>query len=377
MGTVWAGRHVTLGRMVAIKFVHEHLAKSPEALRRFDLEAKAAARIESRHAATVHDHGVTPDGLPYIVMEYLEGESLEAALRRRGPLPLAEAAEIVAQAARALGAAHEAGIVHRDLKPDNVFLANDPEAGPLGYTVKLVDFGIAKIVQDEAAGGAAATQAGAVLGTPHYMSPEALTASAPVTPASDLWSLGAVTFAIVTGRTPFTGDAIGDVVLKVCAAPIPVPSKVAPGLSPSFDAWFAKACSREASKRFASAEAMARSLLELERWAGAEKERQAYELEAAAPNALELDLPEPGAGRGRGLAIGLVLAALAIGGVGYYAYQLTEKANRAVQETAASAAAVVEAENEKKLREAEQAFWGGKDAGPDAAAPASRKRKPR
>jgi len=110
MGTVWAGRHVSLDQLVAIKFVHPKLAGSGEALRRFDTEAKAAARIKSRHAVAVYDHGVEA-GQPYIVMEYLEGESLEQSIARRGKLPLHEVAEIVQQAARALHAAHQAGIV--------------------------------------------------------------------------------------------------------------------------------------------------------------------------------------------------------------------------------------------------------------------------
>lgn len=353
MGSVWAGRHVTLGQLVAIKFIHEKLAGSREALRRFDLEAKAAARLKSRHAVAVFDHGVTPSGQPYIVMEHLEGETLEQSVRRRGPLELAEVAEVVTQASRALAAAHEAGIVHRDLKPDNIFLAKDPEAVQRGYTVKLVDFGIAKIVHDEAAGGAAATQAGSVLGTPHYMSPEALTASAPVSAASDIWSLGACAFAALTGQTPFQGDAIGEVVLKVCAAPMPVPSKVNPRLPRTFDAWFAKACTRNPASRFASVTEMAEALSNLDRWAGVEKDKTAYELRAATPSSLELDLPEPSSGRGRTLAVVLVFAAVAIGGIGFYAMQVADRANQAVQQTAASAAAVVETENDKKLREAE------------------------
>src|SRR5262245_23189156 len=177
MGSVWAGRHMTLNRAVAIKFIHPHLASSADALSRFENEAKAAAKIKSRHAVQVFDHGVTATGQPYIVMEYLEGESLEQRIRRQGRLSLDELAVIVEQAAEALTAAHETGIVHRDLKPDNVFLAKEREASRFGYVVKLVDFGIAKIIEDDAATGAAATQAGVVLGTPHYMSPEALTAS--------------------------------------------------------------------------------------------------------------------------------------------------------------------------------------------------------
>ena len=327
----------------------------------------------------VFDHGVTPSGQPYIVMEHLEGETLEQSVRRRGPLELAEVAEVVTQASRALAAAHEAGIVHRDLKPDNIFLAKDPEAVQRGYTVKLVDFGIAKIVHDEAAGGAAATQAGSVLGTPHYMSPEALTASAPVSAASDIWSLGACAFAALTGQTPFQGDAIGEVVLKVCAAPMPVPSKVNPRLPRTFDAWFAKACTRNPASRFASVTEMAEALSNLDRWAGVEKDKTAYELRAATPSSLELDLPEPSSGRGRTLAVVLVFAAVAIGGIGFYAMQVADRANQAVQQTAASAAAVVETENDKKLREAEQAFWndvndGGAEGGADAG---KHRKKPR
>src|SRR4051812_13757898 len=133
MGTVWAGRHVSLDQLVAIKFVHPKLAGSAEALRRFDTEAKAAARIKSRHAVAVYDHGVSEGGQPYIVMEYLEGESLEQSIGRRGKFHLHEVAEIVQQASSALHEAPQAGIVHRDLKPDNIFLARDGKAGTRGY----------------------------------------------------------------------------------------------------------------------------------------------------------------------------------------------------------------------------------------------------
>lgn len=374
MGSVWAGRHLSLDQLVAIKFLHPRLAGSREALRRFDTEAKAAARVRSRHAVTVHDHGVTADGQPYIVMECLEGESLGQAIERRGRLPLEEVAEIVSQAAKALDEAHAAGIVHRDLKPDNILLARDPEAGRLGYTVKLVDFGIAKLVHDDAATGAAATQAGAVLGTPHFMSPEALTSSAPVTAASDVWSLGACAFAAVCGRVPFEGDAIGDVVLKVCAAPMPVPSASAPRVPRAFDAWFARSCAREPKQRFASAGELARALRELERWAGAERERETFELAPAA--ALDVELPEPRpSSRGVLLAGLLVGAAVTLGGVGALVYVRMDQANRAMAATAASANAAIEAANERKLAEADQAFW---EAGaPEASAPSPPGRPPR
>jgi eukaryotic-like serine/threonine-protein kinase len=373
MGSVWAGRHVTLGQLVAIKFVHPKLAGSAEARRRFDNEAKAAARIKSRHAVSVYDHGVSEAGQPYIVMEYLEGEALERAIRSRGKLPFSEVVQIVAQSARALSAAHEAQVVHRDLKPDNIFLAKDSEASRLGYSVKLVDFGIAKVVQDEAETGASSTQAGMVLGTPHYMCPEALTASAPVSAASDIWSLGACAFAAACGRVPFEGDAIGDVVLKVCAAPLPVPSKVEPTLPKSFDDWFAKCCSRKIAERFRSAAEAADALIRLEEWSRAEREHVVYEFRPLQPSIalmdldLEQELNPPS--RGRMLAGILVGMSLMLGVLGLYVMKRTREADELVRQSIAnaSAAASVEAENARKLKEAE-AFLAAQQA---AAASAS------
>ena len=373
MGSVWAGRHVTLGQLVAIKFVHPKLAGSAEARRRFETEAKAAARIKSRHAVAVHDHGVSENGQPYIVMEYLEGEALERAIRRRGRLPFSEVVPIVAQSARALSAAHEAHIIHRDLKPDNIFLAKDAEAAKLGYSVKLVDFGIAKVVQDEAETGASATQAGMVLGTPHYMSPEALTATAPVSAASDIWSLGACAFAAACGRVPFEGDAIGDVVLKVCAAPLPVPSKIEPSLPRPFDAWFAKCCSRDISARFKTAAEAADALLRLEEWSRAERENVIYEFRPLQPSIALMDLEHELAppSRGRMLAGILVGASLMLGALGFYVMNRTREADELVRQSIANAAASVEAENAKKLKEAERAFRASQQAAAAASASAA------
>ena len=381
MGTVWAGRHVTLDQLVAIKFVHPNLVGSADALRRFDTEAKAAARIKSRHAVAVYDHGVSESGQPYIVMEYLEGESLEQAIARRGTLPLHEVAEIVQQASRALHAAHDAGIVHRDLKPDNIFLARDGEAQTRGYSVKLVDFGIAKMVHDTAANGASTTQAGMVLGTPHYMSPEALTASAPVSKASDIWSLGACAFSAVCGRVPFEGDAIGDVVLKVCAAPMPVPSQIQSGLPKAFDAWFERACSRDPKKRFTSVVELSDALVRLDEWARAQREQVLYEIRPIAPSIVDagdFDLDQQPSSRGRLLAGLLVGASLMLGTLGLYVFKRTREADEVVRQVTASAAAVVEADNQRKLRDAEKQFWAA-DAGSaahDAGRPSAPGRRP-
>jgi serine/threonine protein kinase len=267
MGRVWEGAHITLGTRVAIKLIRTQFAQQSEARARFEIEARAAARLRSKHAVNVHDYGLTPEGLPYIVMEFLEGESLSDAILSRGPLPPFEVAHIIGQAASALSKAHAAGIVHRDLKPDNIFLArsDEPHEG-LPYLVKLVDFGIAKIFEPPSAPGESPramggpTREGTVIGTPNFMAPEQLAVGGAPGPQTDLWSLGACTFAAMTGRLPFEGDVLGDIVLKVCAAPMPVPSHVKPNVPPGFDAWFARACSRDPSKRFQTPDELAQAL---------------------------------------------------------------------------------------------------------------------
>jgi len=267
MGTVWEGVHETLGNRVAIKFIKQQFASQPEARARFEIEARAAAKLKTKHAVLVYDYGVTPEGLPYIVMEFLEGESLSDAIIERGPLAPREVGQIIGHAARALSKAHAAGIVHRDLKPDNIFLAKaDDTVEGLPYVVKLVDFGIAKIFEEQPVEGeqkrtmGGPTREGTVIGTPNFMAPEQLAIGGAPGPLTDLWSLGACTFAAMTGRLPFEGDVLGDIVLKVCAAPIPAPSQVNPDVPAGFDAWFARACSRDPAKRFQTAEELAQAL---------------------------------------------------------------------------------------------------------------------
>jgi eukaryotic-like serine/threonine-protein kinase len=268
MGTVWEGVHEGLGTRVAVKFIKPQHAFAKDARKRFEIEARAAAKLQSKHAVQVFDYGVLDTGIPYIVMEYLEGESLSDALIRRGSLPPTEVAKLIGQAARALAKAHNSGIVHRDLKPDNIFLANaaDDADTDLPYVVKLVDFGIAKMFDEplKATGAVPSmggpTQEGAVIGTPNFMAPEQLTVGGNPNPLTDLWSLGACAFAAMTARIPFEGEVLGDIVLKVCAAPLPVPSKYNPQVPPGFDAWFARACNRDPSKRFQTADELSESL---------------------------------------------------------------------------------------------------------------------
>jgi serine/threonine protein kinase len=257
MGSVWEGTHTTLGTQVAVKFIEAEYAESPEARNRFESEARAAAKLRSKHVVEVYDHGVTEDGRPFIVMEYLRGEPLDKRLDRVGRIPAKDTARMLMQVCRALSKAHAAGIVHRDLKPENVFLVWDDEDG--ADVAKVVDFGIAKFT-DAQMGNSSATRTGSVLGTPYYMSPEQARGLRSVDYRSDLWSVGVIAYRCIIGTLPFEGEAVGDLLVKLCTAPLPIPSQLAPDVPPGFDAWFAKALTREPEGRFSSASELAESL---------------------------------------------------------------------------------------------------------------------
>ena len=251
MGSVWVARHLALDEDVAIKFMSHALPEPSEARARFAREARAAAKARGPHVVEVLDHGVDGD-VPYLVMELLEGEHLGRRLQREGRLSLPRTATIAEQVARALSRAHRAGIVHRDLKPANVFIArvDDDEE-----VVKLLDFGIAK---QQLADPGDATQGDVLLGSPQYMSPEQARGARDLDHRADLWSLGAILFRAVTGSPAFEGASAVDVLVRICAGPLPVPSHVAPDLPPELDAFFARALDRDPARRFGSAREMVR-----------------------------------------------------------------------------------------------------------------------
>jgi serine/threonine-protein kinase len=254
MGSVWEGVHATLGTRVACKFIEAEYAGSREARERFENEARAAASLRSKHVVEVYDHGVMGDGRPYIVMEFLRGEPLDKRLDRQGVLSLTEMATILQHVARALTRAHSVGIIHRDLKPENVFLVWDEE--DQADIAKVVDFGIAKFT-DESMGISSQTRTGSVLGTPYYMSPEQARGLRSVDTRSDLWSLGIIAFQCLTGSLPFTGEAVGDLLVRICTSDPPTPSSLRPGLPPEVDTWMRRALGREPEQRFSSAKEMA------------------------------------------------------------------------------------------------------------------------
>ena len=218
MGEVYLARHVLMGRPCALKVMNQALSQDPDAVSRFNREATNASRISHPNVCTVYDFGLTPDGLVYLAMEFVEGRALSELLDDAGPLPVRRAAELVAQCAHGLQVAHDLGIVHRDLKPDNIMVT----PGKDREIVKLVDFGIAKAAES---GGQRVTRTGFVVGTPEYMAPEQL-AGDPLDGRSDQYGLALVFYRAITGVLPFEGTSVQETLVKRLTDP-PRPLAVA------------------------------------------------------------------------------------------------------------------------------------------------------
>ncbi len=251
MGEVWAAQHASLDIPCAVKFIHAESADNPDVRARFEREAKAAAQLRSSNVVQILDYGVY-EATPYIPMEYLEGEPLNARLKRRGRLDAYETVRIIAGVGKALTKAHAAGIIHRDLKPENIFLVPDDDS----EVAKVLDFGVAKSTTALDSN----TRTGALLGTPFYMSPEQAQGIKAIDPRADLWSLAVVTYRCLTGELPFKSEALGDLLIKIVTQPIPVPSQAVPGMVEGFDAWWARAAQREPDHRYQTAKELVEAL---------------------------------------------------------------------------------------------------------------------
>jgi serine/threonine-protein kinase len=227
MGTVYLAEHVRMHKPFAVKVLHQEMGRLAEAVFRFEREAIAAGRVDHQHLVTATDFGKLPDGSMYLVLEYVPGRNL-ATVMGEGPMPPLRALRIARQIAAGLAAIHGVGIVHRDLKPDNIMLVERPDNEDF---VKLLDFGMAKVLMDVPPEHAQVTRAGLVFGTPRYMAPEQA-AGEPTDHRADLYALGVLIYAMLRGVPPFTAEEIRDVLrMQRYDPPPPLPPSVAPAVA--------------------------------------------------------------------------------------------------------------------------------------------------
>jgi serine/threonine-protein kinase len=310
MGVVVAAHHLQLDVPVAIKFLLRSSLENPDAVARFTREARAAVRIANEHVARVLDVGALDTGAPYIVMEFLEGSDLSARLQSAGPLPVEEAVECVLQACEALAEAHALGIVHRDLKPANLFCIRRPSGLPW---IKILDFGISKVVSSSARSQYSMTQSATMMGSPLYMSPEQMQSARDVDARTDIWALGVILHELLTGLPPFQGETFPDVCIKVATQP---PARVRtsrPDCPPQLEDVILRCLDKDPNGRFANIADLAVSLLPF----GPERARVSVEYitrsgQGGTPSAIP-SIAQPSSGSFRGRAPGHVETMTALG----------------------------------------------------------------
>jgi len=259
MGAVVAATHRRLGQRVAIKILYPSSARNPEAVARFLREAQAAAALQSEHVVRILDFGRHGDGLPFMVMEHLQGTNLADLLASRGTLPVDEAIHYVMQASEAVAEAHARGIVHRDIKPANLFLTARADGSPL---VKVLDFGISKAewLLGIAGYNPDLTATADTLGTPMYMSPEQVRSTKNVTVRTDIWALGVVLYELLAGVPPFWADSLPALSAKIVADPATPLSQRRNDLPPGLDAVVLGCLEKDPERRPASILELARAL---------------------------------------------------------------------------------------------------------------------
>jgi serine/threonine-protein kinase len=261
-GTVYEAQHRLLGRRAAVKVLRRELAGSPQMVARFLREALAVNMIKHPNIVDIYEFGELPDGRPFYVMELLEGTDLRSVLQDQGRIPPAEVIEYLEPVCSALEAAHARGIVHRDLKASNIFIAAQ-NGGDLGgadkRSVKLLDFGIAKLLHPDAA-EAGLTMVGTRLGTSYTMAPEQIRGEA-IDERTDIYALGVVLYHLLTGQYPFRAETMADIERQHLEAPAPRPSHAAP-VSPALDAVVLRSMDKLAERRFPTARAFCEALRE-------------------------------------------------------------------------------------------------------------------
>jgi eukaryotic-like serine/threonine-protein kinase len=252
MGKVYLAEHVEIGKRVALKVLHPSYSRMPDLVERFRREARAASKIGHPNIVDVTDSGTTADGSVYFVMEYLEGVELGSVIEREGALDVARALRISGQICRALAAAHRERIIHRDLKPENIFLVTRDGTADV---VKVLDFGIAKTTEAEAARERKLTSPGMAMGTPEYMSPEQA-AGRPADERCDVYALGAIMYEMVTGIPPYSGDNFMEILTKKATQDPPPPHLVRGELAPAVSDLVMAAMARDPGERPPTMEAL-------------------------------------------------------------------------------------------------------------------------
>jgi tRNA A-37 threonylcarbamoyl transferase component Bud32 len=251
MGKVYEAKHTSIDKKVAIKILNKDYSDDQEALERFQQEAKIAGSVGHINICEVLDFGTTGEGQPFLVMEYLEGDSVADMLDVRKTLPLNVALTIIRQVLDALEEVHSRGIVHRDLKPENIILANMKGHGTV---VKLLDFGISKVMKTRT-DSIRLTKTGTMLGTPYYMSPEQVRGNRDIEYSTDIWSSAVILYEMICGQVPFGGNNYNDVILSIVEDPFPDPRKLLPGLAPEIAKMLRRAMEKDPLKRYESATA--------------------------------------------------------------------------------------------------------------------------
>ncbi len=292
MCTVYRGTHVLTRKLWAVKILHAELAAQRRAVKRFQKEAQAASRIDHANVIHVTDFGTSEEGYVYLVMEYLEGSTLKRAIQTDGPFTLDRTVHIVRQIGEALDAAHAQNVIHRDLKPENIMLLPTDEAER--ERVKVLDFGIAK-VQEDTTDSAPLTAQNMVMGTPQYMSPEQAK-GLELDARSDIYSLGIITYEMLTGKTPFHGGPSKVILSKHANEIPPSPRRLRPDLSAHVERVIMRALEKSPLRRPQSGSEFARELELAVRLAATMTKREAERAPVvtvpAAPSSAP-EVPEP------------------------------------------------------------------------------------
>ena len=260
MGMVVQAHHLQLDERVAIKFLLPEALNNGEAVARFAREARAAVKIKSEHVARVIDVGTLETGSPYMVMEYLDGQDLHQLVQKRGAVGVDEACDYVLQACEALAEAHALSIVHRDLKPANLFLSHRADGSPC---VKVLDFGISKVLNPKSGPDYGMTRTQAVMGSPLYMSPEQMSSSRDVDSRTDIWAIGAILYELVTGKVPFDGETMPQLCAMILQhAPAP-PRSLRPDLPEALEHVILRCLEKDRARRFQNVAELAYALTPL------------------------------------------------------------------------------------------------------------------